>query len=757
MVSTAAVTERTHERAHPANARHTHMMADCPAYDHLEPFADTFMSLEDAHPYVRFAKAHAATWAASPTPIGATERIVGVRRPGRIVDTQFALGIVCRMQMAENEIAEHPERRNEIQTIVDYFHGHHDTHAVAREECRRRDLPTGNSVGFGGSYQGHMVVDYAKMLRLGVQGVRAEVADRLARAPAERRPFYESLLIVNDIFVTALSAYAAQAKREAAAAATAQRQAALHEIARICRALCERPPETFHEALQLYWTTMLLDGVDDAGRADQYLIDYYHADRDAGQLTRAQAASLLEELWLKLHQHGAWGLVLGGQLADGSDATNALSYLGLEVTERLRLLTNPAVPVRLHANSPRKLWRKAMEVVANGGGQPALANDDAIVPALMGAGVTLEDARDYGMGGCIEYQVCGKSNNGGEDGDLNLAKCLELALNDGRCRQTGEQLGPRTGAPETFTDFDDLVRAYHAQVEYALDWIMETCRVGHEIKARQGTKIYRSLLIDDCLERGLDCSDGGARYNDGQILTMGTIVVADSLAAVKTLVFEQQLFTMNELVAALQSNWQGYEQLRALIRSRAPRFGNGDPRVDSIAHDVSTHAWSYMRAHPTGRGGHFVGLLVYFNRQLGFGRSTGATPDGRCDGDVLEDSTGPWPGRDTNGPSAMMQSAVAVNQSLASGGAVLNLKLTPASLSTARLREKMIDLVQTYFAMGGQYVQVTVAGPEEMRAAIREPEKWGHLFVRVGGYCARFTDLDPALQESIAQRTAYRG
>jgi formate C-acetyltransferase len=446
--------------------------------------------------------------------------------------------------------------------------------------------------------------------------------------------------------------------------------------------------------------------------------------------------------------------VLAGQTPEGDDASNDLTYLCLEVTRDLRL-THPAVALRVFSGTPRRLWRLAMQCIARGGGMPSLSNDDAVVPALIKSGVPLPDARDYGMGGCIEFQICGKSNHGGEDGQINLAKCLELALNNGRCAQTGEPLGIETGDPATFQSFGDVFDAYKRQVEAATAGIIEQCNVGQEIKSRQGTKLFRSLLVDDCIARGLDCEGGGARYGNGQILTMGTVVVADSLAAINTLVFEEKAITMSQLLQALRDNWRGHEALRQRILHEAPRFGNDDERVDGLARKVSEHFWSLLRQYRTYRGGRYTGLAVYFSRQLGYGLRTGPTPDGRFDGDVLEDSIGPWPGRDTRGPTAMFHSAARIAQDLAAGGAVLNLKLTKSCLGSEEDLEKTIDLIRTYFALGGQYVQVTVASAEELRAAMHEPEKWRHLIVRVGGYSAYFTTLDPKLQESIINRTAY--
>jgi len=726
-------------------------------YDGKEPFAETFMALEDEHPYVRYARAHCASWRESPANIGKSERIVGIPRPGRVVQSNIAGGLGFNRGLCEQMIETAPTRTDRMQALPEYFPGRHVTRNRIQEEAIRRGAPWNMTIGNGASFQGHMVIDYAKVLRIGISGLRREIEEAMSACDTEdKAPFYEAMVLYCDNMRDLCRRYAEEARASQAQGPSPARRHELAEIAEICESISTRPPRTFREALQLYWFTSLLDEVDDPGRFDQYLFPFYRDDLAAGRMTREQARDLVEELWFKLDQSNAWSLVLGGQTPDGNDASNDLTHLCLEVTRDLRL-THPAVALRVFSGTPRRLWRLAMQCIARGGGMPSLANDDAVVPALIKSGVPLPDARDYGMGGCIEFQICGKSNHGGEDGQINLAKCLELALNNGRCTQTGEMIGVATGDPATFQTFDEVFDAYKRQVESAIAGIIIQCNVGQEIKSRQGAKMFRSLLVDDCIARGLDCEGGGARYGNGQILTMGIVVVADSLAAIKTLVFEEKAITMSQLLQALGDNWQGHEALRQRILHQVPRYGNDDERADDLARAVSEHFWSLLRSYRTYRGGRYTGLAVYFSRQLGYGLKTGPTPDGRFDGDVLEDSIGPWPGRDRRGPTAMFKSASRIAQGLAAGGAVLNLKLTKGCLTSDEDMEKTIDLIRTYFALGGQYVQVTVASAEELRAAMREPEKWGHLIVRVGGYSAYFTTLDPKLQESIINRTAYGG
>ena len=600
-----------------------------------------------------------------------------------------------------------------------------------------------------------MVIDYAKILRVGIPGLRLEIEEATSACDdPEKLPFYHSLLLYCDNMSDLCHRYADKARDMQVSEISQSRREELAEISEICDNVSMRPPRSFHEALQLFWFTFLLDGNDDPGRLDQFMFPFYRDDLEKGVITRESAYDILVELWYKMEQVRAWSLVLAGQTPDGADATNELTYLCLEVTADVRI-TNPAIALRLSSSSPRRLWRAAMECIAIGGGMPALVNDDAVIRALVGSGVPIQDARDYAMGGCIEFQISGKSNFGGEDGHINLPKCLELALNNGRCAMTGETIGIQTGDPTTFETFDDVFNAYKQQVKVAVDNILTQCNVGQEIKSKQGVKLFRSLLIDDCISRGLDCEGGGARYGNGQILTNGMVVVADSLTAIRTLVFEEESVSMSELLQALQDNWQGHESLRQRILHRVPRYGNDDDRVDSLAREISEHIWHLFKQKSTYRGGHYTGLVVYFTRQLYFGRQTAATPDGRFSGDVLEDSMGPWPGRDIHGPTAMFRSASKIAQELAAGGVIMNLKLPPSCLEGDEAIEKSIDLIRSYFDMGGQQVQVTVADADDLRAATEEPEKWRNLIVRVGGYSDYFVTLDPKLQESIIQRTEY--
>lgn len=727
-------------------------IASPPGYDGKETFARVFMQSGDDHPFIRYTRAYCAAWEDAPAIIGSGEQIVGVPSPPSVV-APMIFGLFFNHALLDNIMRTGtPEQHRLMDELVRYFPAKHISSDLVNREASRLGFPIHPSIGNGASFQGHMVIDYPKVLRIGISGLHDEVIQAMDTCgDAEKLPFYESMLMLCGNMHDLCIRYADRADLLAGDALD-DRKAELSDIGRICRRISTDPPSSFKEAIQLFWFTFLLDGNDDPGRLDQFLYPFYIDDVRNGILTKETALELLTELWCKMGQVTAWSLVLGGQTPEGEDAANELTYLCLGVTGQLRL-TNPAIALRVHAKTTRRLWRAALDCIAAGGGHPSLINDDAVIPAMIESGIPLPDARDYAMGGCIEFQIAGKSNFGGEDGQINIAKCLELALNNGRCALTGDYIGIETGDPLSFRTFEDVMNAYYRQVEAAIRAIIVQCNIGQEIKHKQGAKLFRSLLVDDCISRGICCEGGGARYGNGQVLTNGLIVTADSLYAIKKLVFEDKIVTMAELLSALRDNWEGYYDLHRLAE-RTPRYGNDNSEIDGLAQEIATHFWSLLRKYKTYRGGHYTGLVVYFNRQLYFGTQTGATPDGRTRGEVIEDSIGPWPGRDTNGPTAMMHSAASMPQHLAAGGVVLNLKLTPSCFQTADDIEKTIDLIRSYFGMGGQQVQITVASIDDLQAAMAEPDKWRHLIVRVGGYSDYFVNLDRCLQESILKRTA---
>lgn len=723
-----------------------------PGYDQQEPFAEAFLAADGDLVPLRIARGFAAAWDAAPVPLGSSERVLGVPLPQRVTGLQPICGKVHAENPARFPVS--PERQGPVSALVQAMQPYVTwTRIVAAKTAAGVDLDP--AIGSGPSYQGHMLADFASVLTTGIDGFAA----RLARARTvgsddpQRVVFHQCAELMIGLWRRMLERLAAAAEAQAGQVGAA-RGAELVAMAAACRAVNGPPPQSLAEAVQLYWLTFLLDGNDDAGRLDHLLWPFLRDDLVAGRLDPDAASELLADLFFKLESVTAWGLVLGGSDAAGQDQANPLTWFFLELAEAFPQ-THPAISLRVHRGTPADLLDQAFRTLGAGAGMPALLNDEAIVAALVRSGVTPVDACDYGVGGCIEYQVAGKACVGGEDGQINLAKCLELALNDGICTQSGRRLGPATGDPSAWRSFTEVQAAYSAQVEAAADRIVAGCTLSQRIKSQDGTKPMRSLLIADCIERGRDCEGGGARYGHGQILTMGLVVVADSLAVLKHLVFGDGRVALAELLSALRENWQGHEGLRQRIGTHAPRCGNGDARADDLAAWAAQHLWDRIGKVETNRGGHYHGLVVYFTRAHDFGRSTGATPDGRRAGDVLEDSIGPYPGRDRLGPTAVMHSATSVPQELASGGVILNLRLDQSAVQTATGRQTAAALVRGYFDLGGQHVQITTASTADLEAAMREPDRWQHLIVRVGGFSARFTGLAPELQRTIIARTIH--
>ncbi|MCX7599731.1 MAG: pyruvate formate lyase family protein, partial [Armatimonadetes bacterium] len=476
-------------------------------YDWQEPGAEAWWATEGQHCYLRVAAVEAATWRASRPQIDDLHLLLGEPRPARVVRTFYTVGLEVDAGLAEHlsALAEcSPEYAEYLRRIVAEI-GPHTFPAHFAQELSRRGLKSHTALYWGAQYQGHMVLDWHRLMREGLGGLHRFAAHWAENHPTEHgRILAQAALTSLEGLQDYIRAYARAAAQAAESDQLGERRRGeLREAAALCEHITTEPPATFREALQLFWFVFIYDGADNPGRFDQHMWPFLRDDLAAGRLARAQARELLEDLWVRFNEVRGWNMALGGQTSDGRDATNELTYLCLEVTERLRLPA-PNVSVRVFSGSPDKLWRRAVEVIGRGTGMPAIYNDDVIVPALQRMGIRLEDAREYAFGGCTEIQIPGKSNLGGEDGNLNLAKCLELALNDGVDMLTGEQLGPRTGDATRFSTFDELWRAYERQVVAATARMVAVSNLGATVRSRLGAKIFRALLPADCLPRGLD-------------------------------------------------------------------------------------------------------------------------------------------------------------------------------------------------------------------------------------------------------------
>ena len=631
---------------------------------------------------------------------------------------------------------------------------------------------------------GHISPSYDRLLKTGLRhyadycAEKAAALDPVLPGYADTYAFYSACGVTCEALIAYAERFADLAESKAAAEANAARRAELLRIAEVCRKVPARPAETFHEALQfIYFVQVALQLEANGlaiclGRLDQTLIDFYQADLAAGRNTRTSALELLECFYLKISEvdkiysneatrflqgpaHGQC-ITVGGVLADGSDATNELSLLILEADRDVGLV-QPDIAVRVHAKTPDELLFKAAENVRAGINKIKVFNDAVVRDALIGIGVAPEEAWDFSFLGCSEPVVEGKMDTWGNSGHLNLAKCLELAMNDGVCQLTGSRLGPATGNPEDFKSFEELLEAFRNQVRFFVKHLVAFDNV---IDAFQGTEaplpLY-SVAVDGCLEKGLEFNRGGAVYNTTSPLGVGPITAGDSLAAVKKLVFEEKKVSMHDLREALRTNYEGKEALRQLLLNRAPKYGNDEDEADALSNEVLKTFCDELFTYKNARGGPFVGGLYYLSANIPYGLVTGATPDGRKSREPLNDGgISPSHGMDRKGATAVAKSAGKLDNRRVPHGSVLNQRFHPSIFDGEGKVKLFADFIRTFMDLGGWECQYNVVTNEMLREAQKEPEKYRNLVIRVAGYSAYFTELEKELQDDIICRTEQR-
>jgi len=612
-----------------------------------------------------------------------------------------------------------------------------------------RDKPRASTVG-------HFVPSYAKVLRNGFAGIRAEIAEHRQRGwpDAGKAAFYEAAEIASHAAEVLAARHAGHARRLAGSEPDARRRSELETIAAICSKVPARPAETFHEALQSFWFTHVLLHINSPewsispGRFDQYMWPYYRRDIEQGRLSRAQAEELLVCLWIKFNEVrinsvdsiNYQNLIIGGTDAEGNDATNELSHLCIQAT-RCTPFAQPSLSLRWHPGTPKELLNKATELILTGCGRPALFNDLAIVPALLDAGVELADARDYAIAGCEEPSIPGLMFGVGHGGLVNQAQCLLRAL-------------ARLAAQDSTHSFDDVLAAYR-------DELRRASQAPIRARARPGNpparvppdtpQPFATLLFDDCLRRGLGLREGGVRYYIPSNSEAGTITAANSLYAIKRAIFENKLLSLPDLVQTLNRNFEGQDRVRAYLLHKVPKFGNDVDEIDSFARRIAE--WNHEVLAGAGAPGcrYFTGAGI--STAWLEGASTGATPDGRLKGQGLSVSLGPTAGTDVNGPTALLNSVAKLNWRQQVGGALTPVGLPyTGSQSPASVRA-LTGLIQAFFRKGGMGLHFTVVDADMLRAALKQPQNYLNLMVRVGGFSAPFVLLGPEIQKNILERT----
>ncbi len=628
--------------------------------------------------------------------------------------------------------------------------------------------------------QGHILPDVETWLRLGIGGLRDKVltARRQPAVQSEtQQHYYDASLLVLDAAAGFITRYADLAGEQAETAPDPARRAELRRISQICRHLSAHPARNFHEALQAVWFLFVLLQIESnassfsPGRFDQYMLPYLQRDLDSGALSLAEAQELLEYLWLKFNEIVllrssksaryfagfpiGFNLIVGGQLADGADATNLLSYMCLRAQSRIGL-TQPNLSIRLHRRSPDDFLEAAAFVISQGSGMPQVFNDEVIIPGQLARGIAPDDARNYAVVGCVELSTPGKALGWSDASMFNLTRVLELTLFGGRDPHSGEQIGLSTPPLAEMQSFAELEAAYDAQLAHFVELMVKGCNVVDAIHAEIYPSPFLSLVVDDCLERGLDVTAGGARYNFSGVQGVQIANVADSLAAVKQAVFDEHWLPAGDLLAALRANFASAEVLRQRLINRAPKYGNDDDRVDRHAKKWGDRYSALVEQYPTIRGGVYQPGFYTVSAHVPMGANVGATPDGRFAGTPLADGgLSPTAGRDRRGATAALNSVSKLNLKLASNGTLLNMKFLPLFFAGEAALKKFVLLLRGFCHLHIPHVQFNVVSAETLRRAQANPEQYRSLVVRVAGYSAYFTELDRELQDEIIRRTEF--
>ncbi len=629
---------------------------------------------------------------------------------------------------------------------------------------------------------GHAILD-DKIYHRGFLDVKQEIVARREQLDFlndpeayDKHEEYTAMEICAETIITLARRHAAAAKELAAHEADSQRKHELLRIAEVCDHVPAHAPRTFHEALQAYWFVHLgviteLNTWDsfNPGRLDQHLFPFYAKELQDGTLTRRQAEELLQCFWIKFNNQPAppkvgiteeqsgtytdFALInMGGLKGDGGDAVNDVSYLMLDVVEQMQLI-QPSACIQLSKRNPDRFLRRAARVIRTGLGQPSVFNSDVIVKEMLHDGKTMADARAGGPSGCVTISAFGKESCT-LTGYINWPKILELALNDGRDPCSGVVLGPSTGDPRGFSDYDQLFDAYRTQLRHFVEVKIAGNNLIERLYANHMPAPFMSLLMDDCVANGKDYHNGGSRYNPTYIQGVGMGTLADSLAAVKYHVFDRHTLSMDQLLEALAADFQDDEALGQRLVSKTPKYGNDDPRADDVAEAVFNAYYDVLNGRPNTKGGKYRVNLLPTTVHIYFGSVVGALPSGRKARQPLSEGISPSQGADVNGPTAVLKSAARIDHAR-TGGTLLNLRFSPQVLDGQGI-DRLADLVRTYFNLDGHHIQFNVLQADLLREAQRAPEAHRDLIVRVAGYSDYFVDIGEELQEEIISRTEHQ-
>mgnify|MGYP001091405513 CR=1 FL=1 len=633
---------------------------------------------------------------------------------------------------------------------------------------------------------GHLAIDYAHLMEVGYNGLIETAKEKLAalskRDPeyADKRDFYQAMIIMHEAAKKYIERYAVLAEEMAATEKNERRKSELNAIAENCHQIAGGAPQTFWQALQLFnfaTTLIQVEGNGHSisyGRMDQWLYPYYERDIKNGVITKEFALELIEVEYVKMNNptklkdkgsmavrngrgFGGESLTIGGVDRDGNDATNDLTMLMLEASAHTRMM-NPWVCVRMHENTPYELRVKTVECIRAGYGHPKIFNDGPAMKGMMRKGMTLEEARDYCVVGCVEIDLPGKEYGWHDAAYVNTPKMMEMVINGGRSLNTGKQLGPDTGSLDTYKSFDEVLESVDKQFEYWADQMCSSLNIIDDAHRTRKPLPYVSAFYEDCMESGKDLTEGGAKYNGIGPQASGMATCADSLATIKQLIFDEKRCTGAELLQAVKDNWKGHETLYALVNSsKVHHYGNDDDYADELFKWMFECYCRHIAGRKNRRGGEFSPGVYSVNANVAMGLNTNASADGRKKGEAISDNMGPVHtdagSHDISGPTALVNSLTKVDHSLATNGTLMNLRFPEEAVAGTEGRDNLVSFIEEYIAKQAMHVQFNIMSADTMRAAQKNPEDYKDMLVRVAGYSAYFVELGKPLQKDLIQRT----
>ncbi len=721
------------------------------------PFHSAWMAHAGEPHMVRLAHGIVAQWLGSRMVVAPHELIVGRLELSAIVSWTHREGVNLDYNLWQHAYdAANDTRRSELQAMRRAWEGRTTRHLLDSV------LKPGERAVFGhqssvapGCHASPFLIRLASEgtagLRQRVAASRAAHMDEPGTEPAE---WYDALLILLDGIDRFAARYAETVRTAALLEPDPFRRDELNAIAARCERIVSRPAVSFADALQAYWFATILHGPDSPGRFDHDLGPWLERDLQRDAISRDEAQELVDCVWVKFAQHRCWSLTLSGQLPDGGDATNTLTYLALDSMRRLRT-DAPNVSLRVHAGTPRPLLREACELLASGHTMPALVNDEPVIASMLDRGIAPGHARDYTLVGCTQVVSRGRCGGAYEDSVVNALKCFELALYDGVDPLTGQRMGPATGSAESFGSYGAFEAACLAQLDHMIRTTTSAINRQYAVVAQHYPDLFKSLLTEGCLESGRDYRHGGPLYVEGLADVLGITNLGDSLHVVDQLVFREGRITLPELADILMGDWAGHEPLRQECLHRVGKFGNDEPAVDAYTLHIFEHILRAYREQEVPYGRHYGIDVIGWVGSVIWGQGTGATPDGRRRGAAVSDSVGPSQGRDRHGVTAVLRSVSRLPHHKAHGILALNLRFGSETFDGPDGVDKMAMLSDAAFSLGLQQIQVNVVNADTLRAAQAQPEAYESLMVRIGGYSTYFNWLSREHQDDIIARTEH--